>query len=53
MCAQFFDTVLALESLASLNLFMAMFEVFCQSSALGRCLALIPQGWVDLHELVS
>ena len=46
--AQFFDTVLALESLASLNLLMAMFEVFCESNALGRRLAFIPQYRVDL-----
>ena len=46
--AQFLDTVLALESLASLNLLMAMFEVFCERSALGRRLAFIPQYRVDL-----
>ncbi len=48
MHAQFLDTVLAFESLASLDLLMAMFEVFCQRSALGRRLAFIPQYRVDL-----
>ena len=46
--AQFFDTILALETLACFHLLLTMLEMFCQSCTLRSLLALLSDDGMNL-----